>query len=467
MYYFPRYFTSKALRSYLFVVVIVIFVFRNLLPFYWLTLSLLTVVLFFTKFKLFTVKWSKFSEAVWIKKVFWLSFGIRLVWVFFSYGMYWYMTGQPFEFEAADAVGYHGEALWIVGMFKAGDYHSYFEYIGSNYSDMGYPLYLGVQYLFTNKSILIARIIKVVLSAFTVVLIYRITARNFGRETGRIAGIMAMLVPNLIYYCGLHLKETEMVFLVTAFTNQADILLHKPKISLKNIIFTVLFGSSLFFFRTVLGAVAFMALFTALLFSSRKIMKTSKRIRRFVNVLLLFSLILGNAIIVEVSGYWEARSVNQEASMQYRSEREGGNKLAEYGSTAVFAPMMLVAPFPTLVDIESQQNQMLLSGAYFTRNVYAFFIIIALFYLLKKKKYKEHLLLLAFLFGYLIVLSMSAFALSERFHMPIVPFLIILASLGINNLKAKHKNYYFVYLVLISALIIGWNWFKLAGRGLV
>jgi hypothetical protein len=61
---------------------------------------------------------------------------------------------------------------------------------------------------------------------------------------------------------------------------------------------------------------------------------------------------------------------------------------------------------------------------------------------------------------------MSGFALSERFHLPAVPFLLILASYGINKFNKSTKRYYITYLLVVSVLIIAWNWFKLAGRGL-
>ena len=144
--------------------------------------------------------------------------------------------------------------------------------------------------------------------------------------------------------------------------------------------------------------------------------------------------------------------------------REGANKLAHYGSRGVFLPVMLIAPFPTLVYIYDQPNTMMLGGAYFTRNVYAFFVFIALWVLYRRKQLTQHVLLLSVIFSYVFVLASSGFALSERFHLPLVPFLLILAAHGISQMNRKNTRYYIPYLVLVGALIIGWNWFKLAGR---
>jgi hypothetical protein len=34
-------------------------------------------------------------------------------------------------------------------------------------------------------------------------------------------------------------------------------------------------------------------------------------------------------------------------------------------------------------------------------------------------------------------------------------------------MNKKYASYYIPYLVIIGIIIIGWNWFKLAGRGVV
>ena len=109
--------------------------------------------------------------------------------------------------------------------------------------------------------------IKALLGAFAAVLIYRVASRNFGEETGRIAGIFYMLMPNLIYYTGSHLKETEMVFLVVAFIERADYVIRSKNYNFINIASPVLLAGLLFMFRTVLGATALFAFMTTILLS--------------------------------------------------------------------------------------------------------------------------------------------------------------------------------------------------------
>jgi hypothetical protein len=273
-----------------------------------------------------------------------------------------------------------------------------------------------------------------------------------------------MLSPSLIYYCGLHLKETEMVFLTVAFVERADFVLRSKTISLIDIFVVSLLGLSLFFLRTVLGVSAFFALFTAVVFGSSRVLKFNKKVVLILWGTSLALLLLGSSIQENINQYYDDSSDNQTIGMEYRSSRDGGNKLAKYGSAAIFAPIILIAPFPTMINVKNQQNQMLSHGNYYVKNILVFFVLFAIYMLYKGKNIRRHSLILTMLITYLGILAMSTFALSERFHLPVLPFIIILAAHGITRLNPRHKNIYLLYLIFVSVLIVGWNWFKVAGR---
>jgi len=160
------------------------------------------------------------------------------------------------------------------------------------------------------------------------------------------------------------------------------------------------------------------------------------------------------------------RKSNQEERYQFFSTREGANKMAKYGSALIFIPIIIPAPFPTLVNIPEQQNQMMTNGDLFTRNVYVFFVFVAFYALYRKKALRKNLLLSVFLATYLLILANSGFALSPRFHVPALPFFLMFAGYGITQTTRNISSYYVLYLIAISTLVIAWNWFKLAGRGL-
>lgn len=465
--FLPKYFTSKAITLYVVLLITCSLVFWGKgLPLHWVTFGLVEVVGFFYFSNLLTKKWSSISSAIFAKKLFLTALTVRMLYVVFSFLFYTWMTGEPFEFEAADAKGYHGEAIWLISLLKNDQLPVYIAYIKGNYSDMGYVAYLTSIYSIFGVNIFVARLFKAALSALTCMLIYKLTQRNFGESAGRIAGILALLAPNLIYYCGLHVKETEMVFLTVFFLERADLLIRERKFNPATLLITLLLGLSLFFFRTVLGATAMASLVLGFLLHSKSgNVGLLRKVAFGMTILALSLFLVGGRIEAEMNRYWGDRDSNQQASMRARANTSKGNSLATYGTTALFAPIILIAPFPTLVNVETQQNQMLLNGGFYTRNICVFFLLIGLLALWKRKQIRQHLLLLSFLFSYLAVLAMSKFALSERFHMPILSVIIILVAFGITQLDRKNVKYYLPYLGLIALISIAWNLFKIAGRG--
>lgn len=466
--YFPKFFTSRAISIYLVALLgISLIFFRHVLPVMWWFFGLAEVIAFFYFSNKLTLKWSDYSDSYFSKMLIQSSLIIRVAWVLFSYAFYSSLVGTPFDFSAADALGYHGEAQWVARMIREGNLAPYFSYINGRYSDMGYPFYLGILYWITGDSIIIARLLKALFSTLTVLYVYRLASRNFGEETGRMAGIFTMLFPNLIFYTGFHLKEVEMVFLVMLFLERADALIRLKRVSILKVFVLILIGGCLFFFRTVLGAAALFALFTALIFSNREVSKSGQRWFVSLWIVLAITFFMGGNIASEVEEIWESRNQNQQESMEWRSEREGGNAFAKYASATVFAPAIFLLPFPTMVNIDSQPNQMMMNGGYYVKNIMAFFVLMAFYFLISGKKWRDNILLTTFILGYLIIIAFSSFAQSERFHQPALPVFLILAAYGVNNITEKHKKLFNIYLGLIFIILIAWSWFKLAGRNMV
>ncbi len=463
--YIPQFFTKRAILTYLIaLVVIVISFFSHAMSMLWVAFGLVEVFGFFYFANLLSKRWKHTKIPTFKKRLFSTSLFIRVLWVVFSYAFYQFMTGEPFEFMAADSKMYHGVALDLANRGYA---HMQSVFWGMGIDDMGYATYLGTIYMLTGNSILIARLLKALLGAWTVLLIYKIARRNFGEATGRMAGVMAMLFPNLILYSGLHLKEVEMVFLITAFIERSDYLLRSGKISFTKIIWTLVLASFLFTFRTVLGVAALFALFSALLFSSARMLKMGNKIIGLIWVFVALALLAGGRISRQVEYYWSQRDANQQASMEWRAERKDGNTLARYGSTVIFAPAIFVLPVSTMVDIEIQQNQQLIHGGNYAKNILSFFMYFILFWIIRNKKWRDFVLIEAFFLSYLAILAMSSFAQSERFHQPILPFYIMFVAYGISKATYKTKKYFNWYAIAVFLVLVAWNFVKLKGRGLV
>jgi asparagine N-glycosylation enzyme membrane subunit Stt3 len=142
---------------------------------------------------------------------------------------------------------------------------------------------------------------------------------------------------------------------------------------------------------------------------------------------------------------------------------------AKYAGAAVFAPMIFTIPFPTMNHIEGQENQMMIHGGNFVKNIVSYFTLAALIILLLSGKWRKHVLIGAILCGYLVVLMFSNFAQSERFHQPVLPFILMFAAYGISLMSQQKmlKKWYNYWCLMMFIAAMAWNWFKLAGRGLI
>ena len=443
----------------------VIFFNHFLSPLWW-AFGLVEVLSFFYFSNQLTRRWASFSEKKFTTKLFQTALVIRLIWVIFSYFFYINMTGKPFEFESADAASYHQQSLEIADMLHSGELNHFFIQMKGRYSDMGYALYLGFQYYITGNSIIIERLLKAFYGAYTCVLVYKLAKRSFGEETGRMAAVFCMLMPNLILYCGLHVKEVEMVLLTVWFIERADDLIRSKKFNIQTMAPALLLAGSLFFFRTVLGVTALFALFSTLMFTSTKILGIGKRMILIIWILGTIGYFVGGSITAEVEDVWKTKDTNQEQSMQMRSTRINGNKFSKYIGGAIFAPMIFVIPFPTIIETPKQENQKIINGGNYIKNIMAFFVIFAVYWVIKEKKWRDYILIGSFTLGYLIVIAMSAFAQSERFHQPVLPFELIMAAYGLSMITNKTKKYFTWWMMLMFVAIVAWSWFKLAGRGM-
>ncbi len=445
---------------------------RYAMNWYWWVFGLVEVCGFFYFSNYLTKAWAMVRITTFEKNVFWTAFLIRAAVMLFLYWFHNEMTGQPFMFHAADALGYHEEAKWMASTLREGNFSSYLTYkfaMSNGVSDAGYPMYLGFVYLLTDDSIIVARLLKSIWSALSCVLIYRLGKRNFGEHIGRIAAILMMLEPHFSIYGGMHLKETEMVFVMLLFLERADALLRNRNFKFSTISVVVVLLASLFTFRTVLGLTGVFALVMALLLSSKRVISLGKRIV----FLLVFGItalyFAGGRIMSEVETVWERKDDNQSKRI---SVVERTQSLAKYAGSAVFAPMIFTIPFPTMVETEGQETSRMLHGGMVTKNFMSFFCILALSSLLfpllqGRNTWRNNILIGVFLIAYLLILVFSAFAHADRFHMPALALEMLFMAYGVSLFRVpRFKRWYKYWVVIMFIAIIAWNWFKLAGRGL-
>lgn len=482
---FPKWISNRAMIVYIAALAIVTGMYSShSMPWYYMLSGVVSVLVFFYYGNQLTRRWSADrvrGDRKFEKKIFWTSFVLRAVWMLLIYTIFQNYWGDAFGFEAGDAKFYDDLGKEFATGFRNGNPIETWKF-QTNYldvSDLGYAFYVGIIYAITDDSIIAVRLIKCLLSAFTVVLMYRLAKRNFGEDVGRMTAIFCMLWPNFWYYCGSHLKETEMVFLAVLFVEQTDTMLRARNFTAWKVAPILLIAAVQFGFRTPLALVEVLALMFTIFMSSSRVVGWGKRIIIGILAIGLVGVTMGNRIQEEANDLLsQVQSGQQKSNMEWRSSRSGGNQFAKYAGAAVFAPMIFTMPFPTVVNVPDQEQQKLLNGGNFIKNILSVFVIYVLFFMLFSGNWREHMLPLSFMLGYLVVLVMSTFAQSERFHQPVMPFELMFAAYGISlalqgvpiykgiGSRAKYRQWYGLWTVAMLIACVAWSWFKLAGRGL-
>lgn len=439
--------------------------------------SCVFVVMFFYGGMSMSRSWSHAKEKQFAKQVFITGLVIRLLWI-----LYLYFIFNPENYgnnygDGADVDWYmpFGKdlSIWLSGESQM-TLPQIIKMHGALFDDVGYPMWLGFIYIFTgpDNDIFVPFVLKCIMGAYCAVSIYHVAKRHYGEGVARMAAIFVCLNPNMIYWCGTMMKEPEMVFLCClAIDNFDRVLTSGKQFTFMNLLPGMLAAIGLIFFRSVLGIVVFLAFFAHIVMASNRVMSTGKKILAGILVGAVLLVSMGDRIRTQSQELLStAQSDNQKTNMEWRGTRSGGNSFAKYAGAAVFAPLIFTIPFPTFNQAnEYQYLQVQLSGGSYIKNVLSFFVIIVMFMMLISGEWRRHVFILAYTVGYHVVLVMSPFAQSGRFHMPVWPMLMLFAAYGIQIAKTngRVRKWFPMVLVLEVVICLAWNWFKLKGRGMI
>lgn len=425
--------------------------------------SLVVSIAFFATWSVLQTSWNDLPVKFFVQRLLIGSLSMRIVAVVTLYFFYERTTGQPFEFNAVDSLFYHEHGMELARHFRISDFRTGDLMRDLGFSDQGYNIYLGFIYSLFGSHIIVARLFNALFSTLSVWLIYKTAKILFSEKEARTAGILAMLLPNFLLYLGTHLKEPVMIFLVTAILYYGIQCIQGGKRNFSTIAFLLVLFFFLFMFRTVLAAVL-LASFLLYAFLYRPAAS------RILNVIAIgffiscFSLLVINSHIGnEIAEYYEKSNNSLSNNLQFRATRDGGNKYALLAGAPLLFSLAIIAPFPSFVHVPMQDFLWMFAGANLVRNIYAFFVLAALWQLLRHR-WRDISFLLAFLAGYFIVLAGSGLALSERFQLPIVPVLLILAARGMHTISRKGIRNFEVYLFIITIFVLAWSFVKVSGR---
>lgn len=437
---------------------------------YWIVAGIVEVWLFYYLSVQWEVGWKGLPSTTIERNLFLAALITRFLWIF---GYYLFTTSvwhTPWEQPVGvsmDSYAYFDEAVWLVEMIKEGDISPYLMYISVHIDDAGYPVFLALCNLITDNSILFTRVPNAFFDAWTVVLTYRLAKRNFGESIGLLSACFVVLMPMIVFYSGTTMKESLMLMLSMWAIEQGDFIIRERPFRSWNLIAFAVLAVSVSLFRTALAWVIILSFLCSLVLSSERIITRTRKITILFIVIFVGATFYGGRIM-EQSGELMEQAESTGANLQYRANRRGGNTLAASLNKALFVPLIFTIPFPTMVEIEGQNIQPLQNGGYFLKNVLSFFCIFALFSLFPKKRWNKNVMIIAYLIGYLLVLGMSSFAQSGRFHHPVLPVEMIFGAYGMSLIKNLRQAKWFDYFLIVEFLVIlFWNWFKLKGRGAV
>ena len=473
----PNWLTGKAM-VFLFVAMFVCWGAFGYVPAFdlWIVAAL-SVILFFYGGQAMSRGWERKKERAFVRYVFIAGFVVRLIWVLYCYLYFnpeyhgntygdtadvdWYM---PFAKDLAQ---------WLAGDSK----FTLLEIIDKNRSaidDVGYPMWLAIGYALWGdwSDVFMPMLVKCIVGGYCAISIYRVAKRHFGEGTARLAALFVALNPNIIYWCGNMFKEAEMVFLCCLAVDNFDrVLTSGKRYTFKNLLPGMLAAVALMFFRTALGLVVFLAVLAHIVMASQRVMSMGKKVFAGVLVAAVLAVSMGDRIRTQSRELMEmAQSDTQNKNMEWRGTRQGGNAFAKYASATVFAPLIFTIPFPTFNQAnEGQLLQIQLSGGSYIKNIFSFFVILVMVMMLISGEWRRHVFILAYTVGYLMVLVMSNFAQSGRFHMPIWPMLMLFAAYGIQIAKnnKRVRKWFPIVLIIEVVACLAWNWFKLKGRGMI
>lgn len=463
-----RHISYIGIGLYLGALLTVSLVFReHALQFKWMLWGIGEVLFFFVLTTVFYPRWKNDDPKKFWRKVFWIAFAIRAVYAFVMCYYFYWETGVAFEYDAGDTHWYHSTGLHLSKAIREGYISYVFKYLNAStmgYSDQGYVLWLAVVYTIFGRSWLTPRLFKALMSAYLCIVVWRLGSRTFGERTGRLAAVMCVFMPILIQICGVHTKETEMIFLSILALERMDYLIRSKKYSVWNILFPILLTGLTFGFRTIVGMCLIFAFFVFVVLSSKDLVGKKGKIIIVSVIEVVFLVFLFSPIGNEMKYIYRMRFTD----LTYQSERYDslGMKHSELAQSWLLAPGAFVLPLTPLVE-ESPDNNKMIHGSIYVKNFLAFFAMLSIVIAFRQKKWRDFSLIGAYELSYLAIIMFSFTANTERFHEPAIPLLVLMAAYAMTHLRRKDLKLFYVYCGVLFIALVVWNWLKLSARGLV
>lgn len=425
------------------------------------------VFLFFLGLNYFTTRWAHQAFVNLELKIFFIALTVRLIFIGYLYLLtIWFDPGSfPFEIYAADSWVYHSATLELADA-PFGDWLNIIEKRMKSRSDFGYPVYQGIFYYLFGPNTFIVRFINAILGSLTVVMLGRIVNVSWGSAHAKMTAIIAMIFPTLVWYCGIQLKETIMVFLlVSSFYLIWDSRANMTW-SVFKILLVFLFCFALFYFRTFLAVLVFISVMLLFIPYKKKILNSWVLVSTLALLYLFYSIAVSMGIFNDVNN-----QIGDSKNFFSRNLENEKNLLGNVDFDQVaLAPIIVagaaITPFPSYLNTEARQLSIYSRFQNdLVRNIMYFFMYVGIFFTVKNR-FREYIGILFFFIAYLGVITAAANSFQARFHMPIIPFVTVFMGVGIVEFKSRKISAWWIYLFFIFIAQLAWTYFKLNIRGI-
>jgi hypothetical protein len=370
---------------------------------------------------------------------------------------------------SADAWTYRAAGLAVEGEILNFNFIHILSAVLRSQEDWGFPVYIGFLYTYVYKSIATVLILNIVIGSYTVVLLAKIANLLYSRKHAVMTGCIAMLMPALMWYGGMYLKETVMIFLIVLVIYHAIKLVQTRKINIISIAVIVMIVPSLYYFRAAVSVLLFLSL--VIYFVMNFTFKSRSREVAFVGIAFLavgityISFNMGQ--FETINRYYNEIGQASEKRLGAKTGMVGNVNIATGIATPLVAANAFFAPYPSFTNYDERQIGVI-SHAHIevVRILMYYFGVLGLVILARRDLVKSSLIL-SFGAGYILILALTGMAMFSRFHLPAVPFIIIFSAVGFLDSSRKWYTRYGTYLLGAWCVVIMWHVFKAAIRGMV
>tara|TARA_Y100001958_G_C21243931_1_gene572942 strand:- start:1311 stop:2816 length:1506 start_codon:yes stop_codon:yes gene_type:complete len=425
----------------------------------WIISCLIIVLSFIVLFFVMFVKLIDLDDKTFIIKIVIISGILRLLTVLITYLVGFYFTGTEFEVDASDSIKYHTIASELLKIYENGG--SLFIPLPIELDDYGYIYFNTIIYWLFYPSTILMRIINAFFGTLTILIIYNYSKLLMHIFKARLVAITSSLFPFFLYFTGVQMKETLMLFSVIMTLYFSTKLIVLEKINLHNLFFAAFSVISIFLFRYSLGVIVFLTVVSIFIFNK----KTNR------NVAFAFIIILGSMLLFSQVGLIDELFLVISNISDYSSTQLGKSRSLADVSFLTFFTFGFFGPFPGLVDIPAPLGKLHSSTLYQLGGIFILsflkgFFVLSIIYIIKNNV-KRYYPLIFFYFTYHFALSLTALTLDIRFQIVNNMILIILFPVIVGRINSRDKYILFGYTIIIFLGTVFWNYARALGNNLL